>query len=135
MNLRQFIFILLALPLHAFAASNYTNIDNQQLKALQAQGTPLYDVRRADEWAQTGVIKGSHKLTFVDNQGRVMPGFVEKFTKAIGKNDPVILICRTGHRTDTLTHALVEQLGYTKIYNVKNGITHWIGEGLPVERN
>jgi rhodanese-related sulfurtransferase len=135
MNLRQLALFLLALPLQALAASNYTDIDNQQLQKLQAQGIPVYDVRRADEWAQTGVIKGSHKLTFIDDKGRVMPDFVGKFTQAVGKNDPVILICRTGHRTGVLTQALVEQLGYTKIYNVKNGITRWIGEGLPLERN
>jgi rhodanese-related sulfurtransferase len=135
MNLRHFALFLFLFPLHVFAANNYTNIDNQQLKALQAQGIPVYDVRRAEEWAQTGVIEGSHKLTFTDDKGRVMPDFVEKFTKAVGKADPVILICRTGNRTDMLSRALAEQLGYTKIYNVKNGITRWIGEGLPVVKN
>ena len=135
MNLRKIFLSLFLLPLNAFAAAPYTDIDNQQLKALQTQGIPVYDIRRTEEWAQTGVIEGSHKLTFIDEKGRVMPDFVEKFTKAIGKNDPVILICRTGHRTDALSHALVEQLGYTKIYNVKNGITRWISDGLPVVRN
>ncbi len=110
-------------------------IDNQQLKTLQAQGIPVYDIRRTEEWAQTGVVEGSKRLTFVDDKGRVNPEFVEKFTSAVNKNDPVILICRTGNRTDTLSRALAEQLGYTKIYNVKNGITRWISEGLPVVRN
>jgi len=54
---------------------------------------------------------------------------------AVGKNDPVILICRTGSRTDVLSRALVEELGYTQVYNVKNGITRWVSEGLPVVRN
>ena len=40
-----------------------------------------------------------------------------------------------GSRTDVLSRALVEQLGYTKIYNVKDGITRWISEGQPVVRN
>jgi rhodanese-related sulfurtransferase len=135
MKLRNFAFLLFLLPLSAYAGTPYTNIDNQQLKSLQAQGVPVYDIRRTDEWKQTGVVEGSHKLTFVDDKGRVMPDFVEKFTKAVGKNDPVILICRTGNRTDALSRALVEQLGYTKIYNVKNGITRWISEGQPVVRN
>lgn len=135
MNYRIFVFLLCLLPLSAYAGATYTNIDNIELKALQAKGVPVYDVRRADEWAQTGVVEGSHRLTFVDDKGRVTPDFVEKFTKAVGKNDPVILICRTGNRTDTLSRALVEQLGYTKIYNVKNGITRWISEGQPVVRN
>lgn len=113
----------------------FTDIDNQQLQALQAQGIPLYDVRRPEEWKQTGIVQSSKLLTFVDANGKVAPDFVEKFTQSIGKNDPVILICRTGSRTNALAGALVKQLGYTKVYNVKNGITRWISEGLPVVRN
>lgn len=135
MKFSFFALLLLVLSLTACSEPPYTNIDNQQLKTLQAQGVPVYDVRRADEWQQTGVVEGSHRLTFVDDKGRVNPDFVAKFTEAIGKNDPVILICRTGSRSDTLSRALVEQMGYTKIYNVKNGITRWISEGLPVMRN
>ena len=135
MKIRLLALLFFASPLFAYAAAPYTNIDNQELKSLQEKGVPVYDVRRADEWQQTGVVKGSKRLTFVDDKGRVMPDFVAKFTQAVGKNDPVILICRTGNRTETLSRALVEQLGYTKIYNVKNGITRWVSEGLPVARD
>lgn len=124
--------LLAIVSLFACGKTPYTNIDNQELKALQAQGVPVYDIRREDEWKQTGVIEGSHRLTFVDGKGAVTPGFIEKFSQAVGKNDPVILICRTGNRTDALSRALIEQMGYTKIYNVKNGITRWISEGQPV---
>ena len=134
MNLRLIILFLLLLPLNVLATTPYTNIDSLELKNLQAQGIPVYDIRRAEEWAQTGVVAGSHMLTFVDATGRLMPDFVEKFTREVGKNEPVILICRTGNRTDVLARALVEQLGYTKIYNVKNGIIRWISDGLPVTR-
>jgi len=135
MNLRHLLLLLALLPLSACSEPPYTNIDNQQLKTLQTQGIPVYDIRRADEWQQTGVVEGSKRLTFVDNTGRVNPEFIEKFTQSVGKNDPVILICRTGNRTDNLARALVEQLGYTKVYNVRHGITRWISEGLPVIRN
>ena len=135
MNLRNFALILLLLPLTACSKPPYTNIDNQQLKTLQTQGVPVYDVRRTEEWQKTGVVEGSHLLTFVDAKGKVMPEFVSRFTQSVGKNDPVILICRTGSRTDVLARALIEDLGYTNVYNVKNGITRWISEGLPVVRN
>ncbi len=127
--------LLILLPFCAYAAAPYANIDNQQLKSLQAQGIPVYDIRRAEEWQQTGVVEGSRRLTFVDEKGRLMPDFVAKFTQAVNKNDPVILICRTGSRTDVLSRALAEELGYTQVYNVKNGITRWVSEGLPVVRN
>ena len=110
MNLCNFALILLLLPLTACSMPPYTNIDNQQLKTLQTQGVPVYDVRRTEEWQKTGVVEGSHLLTFVDAKGKVMPEFVSRFTQSVGKNDPVILICRTGNRTDVLARALIEDL-------------------------
>ena len=127
--------MLLALGLGGCAEPRYTNVDNAELKALQAQGVPVYDIRRPDEWRQTGVVAGSRTLTFVDASGRANPEFVPRLAAEVGKDDPVILICRTGKRTDTLARRLVEDLGYTKVYNVRDGITGWIGEGNPVARN
>ena len=124
----------LLLVLSSCAEPPYSNLDNAQLKTLIAQGVPLFDIRRKDEWRQTGVIEGSQLLTFVDGSGRVIPGFLEKLTSVVGKDEPVILICRTGNRTSTLARHLVEQLGYTQVYNVRNGITQWIRDGHDVAR-
>jgi rhodanese-related sulfurtransferase len=127
------LFMLSVVPGHA--APPYKNADNQQLQALLAQGVPMYDVRRADEWRQTGVIAGSRRLTFVDGGGKLNPEFMPQFTQAVGKNDPVILICRTGNRTDVLARYLVEKFGYTQVYNVREGIMGWMREGRPVQRD
>ena len=59
----------------------------------------------------------------MDAGGRPNPEFLPRFAEAVGKNDPVILICRTGGRTDKLARELMEQHGYTQVYNVRNGIT------------
>lgn len=111
----------------------YNNLDNNQLKTMLEQNIPIYDVRRVDEWRQTGVINGSKLLTFVDASGRVNPEFLPRFTSTIGKDEPVILICRTGNRTSQLARYLVEEMGYTNVYNVRDGITHWIREQQPVK--
>lgn len=118
---------LLAFTLAACAKPPYANVDNAELKTLIAQGVPVYDVRRPDEWRATGLVAGSHTLTYVDKGGRPNPEFLPRFTAEVGKNDPVILICRTGNRTDKLARELMEKHGYTKIYNVRDGITGWIG--------
>jgi rhodanese-related sulfurtransferase len=41
----------------------------------------------------------------------------------------VVLICRTGNRTDALARMLIEQAGYQQVYNVTHGITSWIAAG------
>ena len=128
----RFIAILLtAFALGACAEPPYTNVDNDGLKQLMAQGVPVYDVRRADEWHATGVVAGSRQLTFVDAQGRLNPEFLPRFSAEVAKDVPVVLICRTGNRTDKLARELMS-LGYTRVYNVRDGITHWIGEKQPV---
>jgi len=126
--------LFLLLTLSSCAEPPYNNLDNAQLKTLIAQGVPLFDIRRKDEWRQTGVIEGSQLLTFVDGGGRVTPDFLERFTRVVDKDDPVILICRTGSRTSALARHLVEQLGYTHVYNVRDGITQWIRDGHDVAR-
>ena len=126
---------LFALVLGGCGEPPYTNVDNDQLKALLAQNVPIYDIRRPEEWRQTGVVEGSRKLTFVDAGGRPNPEFLPRFTGEVGKNDPVILICRTGNRTDKLARELMEEQGYTQVYNVRHGITGWIAGNNPVAKN
>ncbi|MGB5440869.1 MAG: rhodanese-like domain-containing protein [Gammaproteobacteria bacterium] len=132
MTSRLFRLALLVVALSGCAGPPYNNLDNEQLKAMLEQGTPIYDIRRPEEWRQTGVIADSQLLTFVDDSGRMLPDFMRRFTSAVGKDDPVVLICRTGSRTSTLARHLVEQLGYTKVYNVRDGIIRWIRDGRPV---
>lgn len=127
--------VLLAAALGGCAEPPYSNADNDQLKALLAQGVPIYDIRRPEEWRSTGVVEGSRKLTFVDAGGRLNPEFLPRFTGEVGKDDPVVLICRTGSRTDKLARELMGKQGYTQVYNVRHGITGWIAGNNPVVKN
>lgn len=110
----------------------YINVDNAGLQQLIEQGVPLVDIRRKEEWRETGVVAGSKRMTFVDQVGRITPGFLENFTQRFDRNKPVVLICRTGNRTDALARHLMNQVGYTQVYNVRHGISDWIRQGNPV---
>lgn len=134
MLLRMFALALSALALVGCGEPPYTNVDNAQLKTLLQQGVPLYDIRRPEEWRQTRVVEGSRTLTYVNSAGRINPEFLPRFMAEVGKQEPVVLICRTGSRTDALARELA-QIGYTQVYTVRGGITRWIGEGNPVIRN
>lgn len=112
----------------------YTDIDNAELKKLLSQGVKIYDIRRDDEWKQTGVVAGSQRLTLFDARGGQNKEFIPTFTQQVSKDEPVILICRTGNRTKAAAQFFAKQLGYAQVYNVKDGITRWIGEGNPVEK-
>ncbi len=113
-------------------AGGYSNIDNAKLKELIAQGVTLIDIRRQEEWVQTGIIEGSKTITFFDNMGRINPNFAPKFTAIVKPDQPIALICRTGNRTQAASQAIAQQLGYKNVLNVAHGITGWMAERRPV---
>lgn len=112
----------------------YASIDNAELKKLLAEGVKIYDIRRPEEWKQTGVIKGSRLLTLFDRKG-VNRDFMPTFAKEVRPDEKVILICRTGNRTQKAADYIANELGYKKVYNVKDGIMRWTREGNPVEKS
>ena len=100
---------------------------------LLEQKVPIIDIRRAEEWTQTGIVEGSHLLTFFDAAGNYdARAWLAQLEPIAGKDDPLILICRTGRRTGIVSQFLDKQLGYQKVYNVTKGITHWIDQQHPV---
>lgn len=113
-------------------AGGYSNISNAKLQQLLDNNVLLIDIRRKEEWQQTGIVKGSKTITFFDKTGRVNNDFVPKFTAFAKPDQPVILICRTGNRTKAASEALVKHLGYKNVMNVTDGITRWIAEKRPV---
>lgn len=127
------VFALLVLAgCNASATMPYTNVDNKELQDLLDQGATLIDIRRPEEWKQTGIVEGSQTLTFFFASGRVNPQFIPRVQRLVEKDQPVVLICRTGNRTRAASEFLATELGYANVYNVKHGITGWIAEKYPV---
>lgn len=118
----------------AFAArAEIIDIDNAELARLAASGVPLIDIRTPAEWADTGIVPGSHLLTFFDERGKADEAAWLRKAKAIAKpGDPVAVICRSGNRTKAVSKFLSQQAGYAKVYNVRNGFLAWAKEGRPV---
>ena len=104
----------------------------------QAGTLTLIDIRRPDEWKQTGVAKDALQINMAHPQGEA--GFVAQVTAETGgdKNAPIGLICRTGNRTTQMQRVLTEA-GFTQVYNVKEGMAGsaagpgWIARGLPLQ--
>lgn len=125
---------LAAALLAAGANAEVTHIDNEELARLMATGVPVIDIRTEPEWRETGIVKGSHLLTFFDERGRAdPPAWLAKLQPIARPDQPVILICRTGNRTGVLAKFLDEKVGYAKVYNVKHGIYGWMKDKRPVE--
>lgn len=126
--------LVCSLMVAAFAArADVVDIDNAELAKLAAAGVPVIDIRTRPEWEQTGIVPGSHLLTFFDERGQADPAAWLERAKAISKpGDPVVVICRTGNRTKVVSQFLSQRAGYAKVYNVRHGIVAWAKEGRPV---
>jgi len=119
--------------LAAFTArAEVVNIDSAELAKLAAAGVPVIDIRTSPEWVETGIVPGSHLLTFFDERGRADPAAWLDRVRAIAKpGEPLIVICRTGNRTKPVSQFLSRQAGYPRVYNVRDGIVAWIKERRP----
>ena len=103
-------------------------------KLLSEKKATLIDIRRPDEWKQTGVAENAELADMSD------PLFEAKLSKITSgdRTKPIMLICRTATRTRTLQQALLQQ-GYTAVINVEGGMIGnaadkgWIARDLPVK--
>ena len=127
------IILIINVLVASFAFSDVIEIGNIELKSLLQKKIPLIDIRRKDEWKSTGILENSILMTFFDKNGKANTNeWLKELNKIAKKNDPVILICRTGRRTGIISKFLSEKVGYRLIYDVTDGITDWIKKGNTV---
>ena len=119
------------------SAEELTNISPEQLKTLRNNGALVVDVRTAKEWDATGIIPGSKKLEFFNEQGEFD---AKKWLNTLNQHhssaeQPVILVCRSGNRSDMVGNYLAKKVGMKNIYHLQNGILSWIKTGNEIEKD
>ncbi len=102
----------------------------EDLLKAQSDGVVVIDIRRKEEWQDTGIIDGSAAVTAFTETGQVHPEFLTKFQELAPTPDtPVMLYCRTGNRTTSLGNALIDQLGFSNVSHLSTGIEGWLADG------
>ena len=97
---------------------------------LQKDGYIVIDIRREEEWIETGIIEGAETITAFTESGQLHKDFQEKFfSLARGPETPILLYCRTGNRTEMLGNALIDQVGLKNVYHLTDGIVEWKKSG------
>jgi rhodanese-related sulfurtransferase len=134
--MRTLALLVILLSASSPLAADVTQIDTEGLKNLLAQQSIiLVDVRTPGEWRETGVIAGSHLLTFFDEKGRYdARAWLDELAKIAGPAKPVAVICAVGSRSRAISVFLEEQAGYKKVYDASQGIRAWINAGYPTVR-
>ena len=102
-------------------------------RAAQSGQIILVDIRRPEEWVQTGVADGAIGLDMTSEE------FVESLValRMANPEKPLALICRTGNRTGHVTTLLAQQ-GFPGLIDVQEGMVGgrygpgWLKRGLPI---
>ena len=66
MRKKLFIIYLLFFTSNVFA--EVKEVNNQEIISLIKNKVPIIDIRRSDEWIDTGIIEQSHLITFFDKK-------------------------------------------------------------------
>ena len=116
--------ILFVVTLSA-CSKGYTDISNEELVQMLESDVDYYfiDVRTLDEYYNERI-----------------PGFNINFDFYIFEDDyslldgldtsrPVVIMCNSGNRSVDASNIFVE-IGFTEVYNLKNGIEGWDGETI-----
>lgn len=87
---------------------------------LRDSGVMMLDVREPEEWNQAH-IPGAVLIPLGELQSRL---------SEVPANQPVVVYCRTGHRSAS-GRDILKAAGYTNVTSMAGGITAWISQGLP----
>ncbi len=107
----------------------------EAFQKVEAGEAILVDIRTPEEWAETGVPKGAHKLDMTDPQFLTRLGALRDANK--GKT--IALICRSSNRSEYAQKALAAR-GWTNVVDVAGGLVGskrdpgWSAAGLPMQR-
>ncbi|MFP4269887.1 MAG: rhodanese-like domain-containing protein [Alphaproteobacteria bacterium] len=100
--------------------------------AVTAAEPLVVDIRTPAEWRATGVVEEALLLTFFAADGSSDAArFVDRLAAEVGRDAPVLLLCRTGNRTRAVLSVL-ERAGFRRVAHVEGGLTRWRAEGRDV---
>ena len=108
----------------AVVAVEVPTVDVKQAFARSKRGAKLVDVRSAQEFAHSGHPAGARS---------VPPQLIKKDETGLGRDDELLVVCLSGHRSPRQAHKLAG-MGFTNVTNVHGGLMAWKKAGLPVTK-
>ncbi len=88
---------------------------------MTASGALVVDIRTPPEWYQTGVIEGAKLIPFQDPQS-----FIDQIKDDIADGRDVVLVCRSGSRTQAAGMYLAQMLD-NQVISAAGGMIEIVG--------
>ena len=130
--LRPILLIAVLLAGVAQPRAQVVHVDSAALERLMADGAAVIDIRRPDEWKRTGIVEGTHPMTFFDAKGNYdVEAWMSKLMPVAAGDRKVAIMCHSGGRSRPVSRFLHERMGYRRVYDVRDGIAGWIAAKRP----
>ncbi|MDA9107008.1 rhodanese-like domain-containing protein [Flavobacteriaceae bacterium] len=114
--------VLLFIPVFCFSQiskNKYEILEYEIFKNdTQLKNILLIDVRTSEEYKE-GHIEGAINIDFYQEN------VFNSYFKKIDNTKPVYIYCRSGNRSRKTSNKLIE-MGFVKIYDLKDGYVSWI---------
>lgn len=111
------------LPIAGMVRAEGYEIQALSVEEMAATGGVIVDIRRPEEWVETGVIAGAKLVTFEGAQS-----FIAAIGPDLAGGRDLILICRSGRRSAAAAEALQTMIP-NRIISVEGGMGRIIDEG------
>ncbi|MCC5979672.1 MAG: rhodanese-like domain-containing protein [Salinarimonas sp.] len=85
--------------------------------------TLVVDIRRPEEWVQTGVVEGAVLVTYTDAES-----FIARIAPMLGPDQALALICRSGNRTSRAAREIAEKID-NPVVDIAGGMLRVVAEG------
>ena len=122
-----FAILLTALGLNMTSCSQHDSIKSVSVQEFEKEiignAVQLVDVRTPGEYS-------AGHIAYAMNIDVMSSSFSANAAKALNKQKPVYVYCRSGHGSMTAASILAKE-GY-KVVNLKGGIVNWMGQGKVV---
>lgn len=107
-------------------AGSLVGLSPDELESMQSKGALVVDIRTPDEWKKTGMIPGSHGLTYFNSSGGYdKEAWLKQLKPLQSDGQALILVCRSGSRSSTVGKMLATEAGYDKVFHLQDGLRVW----------
>ncbi len=117
--------VLLLAGCSSSSSANNLSVDEFSAKAAEP-GVITLDVRTPGEYAE-GYIEGARLIDF-------QSGNFENEIATLDKNATYAVYCRSGNRSSQAVKVM-QDAGFTNVFNMNGGVIDWANAGLPLIRN
>lgn len=135
MKLFRVLLILFFITTSIFA-KEAESLEVDELESYIQKNIIVVDIRAKKQWAKTGVIPNSYKISYVNNSQKEQKKWLQILMRVLKeKSIAFVLISKDGKEAKALANRLYKQKKFSKVKYLNGGIDSWISSKREVRND